>query len=87
MPAPCESCPCKCAKCAWLPVGEPDGRPVVKEVRSAGDYGCVAGGRIVVTADGTPAMDRGGSMHFLSPRYGHVLRGTQLERDLAVAVA
>lgn len=85
--APCESCPPHCPKCAWdhTQNAQPKGGLVV--IRTAVQYGCVKAAAIVVDAARQPFMRLDGKLHPLSAKFGGILSGTQLERDIAGPMA
>jgi len=85
--APCESCPCGCAKCAWdhraaiVPSG------IFGIIRTEQQYGCAKGGAVVIDQHlNIPLMRIGNAFHPLSAEYGGVIVNTRLERDIAAAL-
>jgi hypothetical protein len=87
--APCESCPPHCAQCAW------DQKQSVKPVnplvviRTSAAYGCTKKNAAVVvdTSRRQAFMRIGENLHPLSAKFGSILAGTKLEKDIAAAVA
>ncbi|MCK9360956.1 hypothetical protein M0Q28_01880 [Patescibacteria group bacterium] len=89
---PCEACPPCCKSCAWDPASAgpaQDSKRRLAVVRTESQYGCVRADTSIVVdqAEGKPFMQVGDQLLPLSPRFGGVIAGTKLERDIRASLA